>query len=146
KPAKMGDDLTAFLRTVDLLNHVEASTVDEFASASQVRQLDTHETLFREGDTGEFLFIVWKGALDALTTSDAGQSTLLRTLGPGELGGLTSITLDQPRSATLRAALPTTVITVSREQTHRLLERHPDLSRSLIAVLSAKLRGKTRRL
>ena len=142
----MTDALESFLSTVDLLSHVGPSTSAAFAAASEVRELDTHEHLFDEGDPGEFLFIVWKGALDAFARSDSGHTTLLRTLGPGQFGGLTSITLDKPRSASLRAALPSTVITVARERVLGLLADCPDLSRSVIAALSSKLRGKTRRL
>lgn len=124
---------------------MSSDTLAAFALACQLRQLQAGETLFAQGESGEFLFLVQRGNLDALAASDAGE-LLLRTLGPGDWGGLTSITLDKPRSATLRAASVASVWTVSRVDTLRLLIERPDFSRSLVAALSLRQRHNTRRL
>jgi D-lactate dehydrogenase len=141
----MDDTLIDWLSGLDLLKHTKRPTLQLFASACKRRQLGADEALFRQGEPGEFLFLVQAGALNAFAQHSAGES-LLRTLGPGEFGGLTSITLDQPRSATLRAVGAATVWTISRADTLGLLERCPDFARSLIVALSAKERRKTRRL
>jgi D-lactate dehydrogenase len=141
----MDEALIDWLSGLDLLKHTTRATLREFARACQRRELSADEALFRQGEPGEFLFLVQTGALHAFAQHNAHES-LLRTLGPGEFGGLTSITLDQPRSATLRAVGSATVWTVSRADTLALLERCPDFARSLIVALSAKERRKTRRL
>ncbi|HEX6243913.1 MAG TPA: D-lactate dehydrogenase family protein [Polyangiales bacterium] len=130
---------------LDLLAHASRDTARRFAAACQRRALRAGETLFEQGQPGEFLFLVESGAISALRGGPSGES-LLRTLGPGDFGGLTSIILQQPRSATLRAVAPTALWTLSRADTLRLLETCPDLSRSVIAALSAKERRKTGRL
>jgi len=141
----MDEVLISWLSGLEPLRHVSRDTLIAFAKACVPRELRTGETLFSEGEPGEFLFLVRRGNLDALAASD-GEELLLRTLGPGDWGGLTSITLDQPRSATLRAASAASVWTVSRAQTQQLLEARPDFARSLVAALSARQRHHTRRL
>src|SRR5690606_28636285 len=56
--AAMRDDLTNFVASVDLLQHVSPATLAAFVAACQVRELRAGEALFREGDPGEFLFVV----------------------------------------------------------------------------------------
>lgn len=141
----MEQALIDWLGGVDLLKHARAETVRAIAELCQRRELGAGDTLFQQGQPGEFLFLVQTGALNAFSQGSAGAS-LLRTLGPGDFGGLTSITLDQPRSASLRAVGPATVWTLGRADTLRLLERCPDFARSVIAALSAKERRKTQRL
>lgn len=142
----MDDVLISWLSGLEPLRHASRDTLAAFAEACESRELRIGETLFRQGDPGEFLFLVRQGNLDALAASDGGEPMLLRTLGPGDWGGLTSITLNQPRSATLRAASAASLWTVSRDATLQLLMGRPDFARSLVAALSAKQRHKTQRL
>jgi CRP-like cAMP-binding protein len=112
----MDDALPAWLSTLALFEHVSRETIAEFARSALCRELRPGETLFEEGEPGQFMFVVERGALDALARSGAPDARgparerdhelVLRTLGRGDWGGLTSIMLDKPRSATLRAAGP----------------------------------------
>ncbi len=141
----MNAAMISWLSTLEPLQHVSRETLLAFAEASRRRELRAGETLFTQGEPGDFLFFVQQGSLNALTASGGGE-LLLRTLGPGDWGGLTSITLQKPRSATLRALDAAVVWTVSRADTLRFLEGRPDFARSLVAALSAGQRRKTQRL
>jgi len=141
----MNDALISWLSELEPLRHVASETLAAFAAACRPRELHSGETLFKQGDAGDFLFLVQSGSLNALTDSDAGE-LLLRALGPNDWGGLTSITLDKPRSATMRATCDASVWTVGRSDLLQLLEKFPDFSRSLVAAMSAGQRRNTRRL
>jgi len=141
----MEDRLPGWLSTLALFEGASPGTVASFAAAATRRELHTGETLFEEGDPGKFVFVVEAGSLEALARSGA-DHLLLRTLGAGDWGGLTSIMLDKPRSATMRAASPCTVWTVDGARMLGLLDERRDFARSLIAALSAKQRSKTQRL
>ena len=133
-------------RHAELLAGLEPETASAFAAACERRQLGHGEVLFREGEPGQFMFVVERGALDVLKQGPDGSTTLLRVMLPGDAGGLTSMTVAKTRSATLRSRGPSAVLIVPRERFIELLEQRPDLGRGLLAVLSAKVRDKTARL
>ena len=107
------------------------------------RALEGGDYLFREGDRAEFLFVVEAGSLLVKKRTDDGREMEMREMGPGEIGGLTSMYVDKTRSATLIARGATTVITFPRAAFHAVLAEHPALSRALLALLGEKVRAKT---
>jgi D-lactate dehydrogenase len=125
------------------LEGVGRDTCDALARGASRIALQPGERLFAEGEASTFLFVVESGALAATKHGPEGREVVLRELGPGELGGLTSLLLERPRSATLVARAPTGVITVSRDRVLHTLDAHPELGRALLVHLGGKVRDKT---
>jgi D-lactate dehydrogenase len=134
------------LSKTDLLEHLPEAVLREVAAACTWRTLEPGEVLFREGDPSGFVLVVASGLLDAFKQNAAGEPIWLRTLGPGEMAGLTSMALEARRSATLKARELAELLMISHADFERLGQAHPELNRSLIASLSRKLRGKNSRL
>ena len=141
-----GDEKRALLPNFETFAHVAPNTLQEVADALEARTIPEGEFLFREGDPGGYIFLVADGALEVRKRSEKGTEVILRVMGSGEVGGLTSTSLDRPRSATLRARRDTQVLTIERERFLSLLDAHPDLVRSVLAFLGGKVRGKTAQL
>jgi len=116
------------------------------ATSAERRRLAPGEHLFREGDAGTFMFTVKSGRLTVRAQTDAGTSVVLRDMTAGEVGGLTTMTTDKRRSATVSAADESVVVTIPKAAFVRALADHDDLARALIAFLAKKVRTKTRRL
>jgi len=108
-----------------------------------LRELGDGDCLFREGDRAEFLFVIEAGSLLVKKRTEDEQEMEMRDMGPGEIGGLTSMYVDKTRSATLIARGPAKVITFPRAAFHSVLAEHPALSRALLAILGQKVRSKT---
>ncbi len=134
------------LRTVELFSGLEDDVLEALAERTERRHLRAEETLFREGESGDYLFLVETGTLEVRKEAESGAEVALRRMGPGELGGLTSMAMAKVRSATLRAVSDVSVLTIARERFLTVLESYPELMRAVIAFLSAKVRGKTYQL
>jgi D-lactate dehydrogenase len=134
------------LRQAQLFCGLAEETLALVAHRAHKIDLATGGWLFREGDPGEFLFVVEQGRLAAMRRIPSGPDVPLRELGPGEVGGVTSLATGGSRSASLRALEPTTVVTVARAELLELTSTRPDLTGSLLAFLGAKVRGKTGQL
>ncbi len=79
------------------------------ALGPQTLELAAGDTVFEQGDRGDRIYMIEKGKIDVVRRRGDGSEERLATLGPddyfGEMGPLFGL----PRSATARAAEPTTV-------------------------------------
>lgn len=140
------EDVRQFLSTVDLFASVPEPLISSILGAVERGRVDAGAALFREGDPGDFMFIVERGHLDVRKAGAEGAEVTLRVMGPGEVGGLTSMALPKRRSATLRARDDVVVLRISRERFQSLLANHPEMVTAVMAFLSSKVRGKTYQL
>lgn len=88
------------------------SQPSEVISATLQRvNVGADDVIAREGGPADKLFIVVDGELE-VTREEGGSKQTVSTLGPGELYGEISVLIDRPRSATVRALKPTTLLTL----------------------------------
>ena len=140
------EDVSGFLRRVELFAELDGGILDAVAAAAERRELAPGEALFHEGDPGDSMFIVERGVFEVRSAGVGGTEVVLREMGPGEIGGLTSMAVAKLRSASLIASSAATVLMVPRARFLELLDAHQPLVSALVAFLSGKVRGKTSRL
>ena len=85
------------------------------------------QVVFREGDRGDWLYVITEGEVEVLKDGGAAEPTPLRRLGPGECFGEIALVSDRPRSATVRATCATNVLAVDREAFQALFATLPPL-------------------
>lgn len=130
---------SAFLK-IPLFKNLPQS---ELASLVNEIPLDEHQPgtyLFREGETGESLYVVESGMLEVLLAADTPDEMLLRKCGPGEYVGEMSLILPQgQRTASVRVRDQSRVWTMSRDKFNEVLTRWPQLAYSMVEILSERL-------
>jgi CRP-like cAMP-binding protein/di/tricarboxylate transporter len=98
--------------------------------------------VFRQGDRGDSLYVVAAGTLGVFMASADGRSTLrVGTLTPGDLFGEMALFTGEPRSATIRAEVRSTILQLPRERFLALVVREPTISLTIAATLSQRLRS-----
>ncbi len=85
------------------------------------------QVVFREGDRGDWLYVVVDGEVEVLKTIPDRGETSLRTLGPGECFGEIALVSDRPRSATVRSLGNVNLLAVDREAFQALFSNLPPL-------------------
>jgi CRP/FNR family transcriptional regulator, cyclic AMP receptor protein len=117
---------------------------DEAASALRASMTQTKirrgEVLFREGDSGDRLFVVTDGKVKLGRSSSDGRENLLAILGPGQMFGELSLFDPGPRSATVTAVTDVTMLVLSHDEMVRWLSGRPEVARGLLSQLAARLR------
>ena len=142
----MYEQIRTLLSQAELFGNLDQTTLDAVARVAQRRVVPSGEIVFREGDPGDFVFVLEAGVVEVTKRTEAGVEVALRELGVGEVGGLTSMSVEKRRSASLRARHTATLITVAKKDFLDLLSHHVELTQALIMFLSAKVRGKTRQV
>jgi voltage-gated potassium channel len=81
---------------------------------------DAGEVLVRQGGPADKFFIVVDGEVELVREED-GREQHLGSYGPGHFFGEMSIMRDSPRSGTIRAVKPSTLLTLERETFRELV-------------------------
>ena len=108
------------------------------------------QTVFKEGDRGDYVCFVVDGALDVVKESASGESIVISTLSKGGSIGEMAVIDELPRSATIKARSKSTLITLSQENFNYILAEHSAIGvkilKGITLLLSMNLRKTSSRL
>lgn len=130
---------TVFLN-IPLFSNLSHDELVQLVQELPVEDYDSGSYLFREGDSGEALYVVIHGGLEVLLAAGTPEEMLLRLCGPGEYVGEMSLILPKgQRTASVRARGQTRVWMMTRDKFNEVLKRWPALAYSMVAILSERL-------
>jgi anion transporter len=95
------------------------------------------ETLFRQGDKGDALYIIVEGRV-SIRKQLGEEECEVAALSAGEYFGEMSLLSGAPRSATAVAAETLTLLKLSRQRFDSLLKKHPSLGSHLANTLASR--------
>ncbi len=139
-------DLVVRLRSTGLFSEVDEATLYEIAAAVEWIFLFPNETLFRQGEIEDGLYIVINGRLRVLVESEGGGEEFIAELGRGEMVGEMSLLTKEPRSATVRAIRDTHLVTLSVEAYHHVVEKNPRVMINVAKIIAKRLGESQKRL
>jgi CRP-like cAMP-binding protein len=118
--------------------------LDHLADASTVRRVSAGETVIREGEVGDSLFVIVEGRVRTEKRTPSGDRWTVRFHETGGLFGELSLLDRVLRSATVVAETETTLLVIERERFHAFGDAHPQagllVTRRLAERLASRLR------
>ncbi len=136
-------DLLAALRQVQLFADLDDGVLRQIATVARPREFDRGELLFVEGDVGDALLVLVHGSVTVFRTSSDGERAALTVLEPPEVIGEIALLDGAPRSASVEAIEPTTVLSLSRPEFFALLRHQPAVLEPLMRQLGTMVRRLT---
>ena len=136
-PLTRAESSAEFFARVPLFSGLEPDLRDELAARTETVHLAAGQWLFRQGDSGDAMYIVRAGRLQAI---DERARTVLRELGRGDAVGELALLTDSARAAGVRAVRASDLIAIEREDFDELLRSSPALSLALTRSLAEQLR------
>lgn len=113
---------------------------EALAALAVSRRLQAGETVFKEGQPGDGLYLIESGQVE-ISGQMLGQGhRVFCRLGPGELFGEMAVIENHNRSASVAATEPTVLHFLERDAMLALIERAPGLARRLLQLISHRLR------
>ena len=100
---------------------------------------EADETIFREGDRGDRLYVVIDGEVEVVNDSSDGGERVLRTLGAGEAFGEIALINESPRTATVRCKSRTNVLSIDRDAFNALFTTLPELRQFFQQLVAQRL-------
>ena len=126
------------LPRLPLFSDLEPGALADLLDAFEASPVGTDEVLIAEGDEGTDAFVVADGVLN-VSRRIGEDDVVLAALGPGAIFGEMALVSDAPRAATVRAAMPSTVLRVRRAELEELAATTPELGQRLSEFCRARM-------
>jgi CRP-like cAMP-binding protein len=128
------------LAQLPLFAALDSDAADALAAAMTTRSVERGHVVFREGDTGDRLFVVLDGKVKISRAASDGRENLLVVLGPGEMFGELSLFDPGARTATATAVTESTLASLDHDDLRPLLVERPGVAANLLQALAQRLR------
>jgi ATP-binding cassette subfamily B protein len=120
----------ARLKTIPLFSHLDGETLSRLALRSMPEKFQHGEDIVRQGEPGDKLYLLTRGAADVLV-SDGGGERRVNTLKEGDYFGEYAILTGGERTATVRTTQATEVYALAKDDFADLVESDPRLQEML---------------
>ena len=132
---------TILLKTVDLFQNIPGELLSQVSQISKARNFAKDETVFKEGDSGDSMFIVIKGRV-AITKGDKEIASLEKGASLGEMALLDH----EERSANAIAKEDSVLLKINQDVFYELMESNADIMKQIIKLLTSRIRNVNARL
>jgi NTE family protein len=134
------------LSSVPLLRALDGPSLAALDAELKWVRVPGGQTLFRENDVADALYVVMSGCLGVSVSDGHGRDTLVSRIVAGETVGEMGILDGGFRSATVEALRDTELLRLDKSSCERLVEQYPRSMLSLMSLLVRRLRNTTRHL
>lgn len=110
-----------FLKRVPLLEQLTEMEMSTVADALAEENYNDGDVIFRQGDDGDFFYIVKEGTAVCSLKDAAGQSKIVATLNEGDYFGEIALLTAKPRQATVTAQGSLSVLSLDRATFTRVM-------------------------
>jgi small-conductance mechanosensitive channel/CRP-like cAMP-binding protein len=126
------------LQEVDFLRNLSDTELRVLVPYAQRNQFGAGETLLREGEQGDALFLIRRGTVEILLKTPDGGMRRVNTLTRPAFIGEQSMLTGAPRNATVRALTDTEILELNRVAFTELFKQHPEAVAQISEVISAR--------
>ena len=133
------EPLHTLLRHNALFANLPDSLLEQLEPGLELTELSSGETLVRQGDPGDALFVLVAGQLQVFVRSEAGSEVQVDSLEPGASVGEMALVAGHERSATVRAITDARLVRLSRQDFARLAQQNPGLRQAIIRQIEPRL-------
>jgi ABC-type multidrug transport system fused ATPase/permease subunit len=132
------NDIAKLLIDIPLFSNIDRSKLKLLAFTSKRVDFEENQAVFHQGDTGNNAYVIIEGEVDVILESAGGDSTVA-TLGRNEFFGEMALLSKMPRTTTIRARTPLTLLSFSQDVFLRMVEENSEIATIMMRVLAGRL-------
>lgn len=148
--SRLSEAVMDFLIEIPMFDSIQADELRIISRHMNVMDFKKGEIIFEEGDRGDYVCFVVKGALDVIKKNEKGKSVVISSLGKGRSIGEMAVIDAFTRSATVRARVETTLVILTKKDFDQIVNIYPVIGvkilKSISRLLSMNLRKTSSRL
>jgi CRP-like cAMP-binding protein/thioredoxin reductase/ferredoxin-like protein FixX len=137
---KQAIDSAAVVRQikVQLAHEIDEQLLDEVVRTATVVEFKTNDTLIEAGARDDSVYLIQGGSV-TVSVPVGGKEIISAYVPAGNYVGEMAMLMNAPRSATVKAAVPTEAIRIDGAAFRALLDRHPELRRQVEEKIRERL-------
>lgn len=128
------------LREIPLFATLNPDELNDLLRRLQTEKYAANTVILWMDEHGDKFYLIEKGEVSVSYTAADGSELMLGRQGEGTFFGELSLLDGGPHTATVRTVKETTVLTISRATFYSYLDKHPQFSRTLLAIIVDRLR------
>ncbi len=140
------EEIFSVLRPLQVFTPLSDDQIRTLVEGADMQMFMTNETLVRQGERGESLFVIRSGAVRIEKSHEGGAATRMASMGPGDFFGEMSLLTGEPRTASIVAEDETQVVVVDKEAFARVLTADTGILPGLSDALETRARNTAERL
>ena len=129
-----------FLSSTEIFHDIDPTALLDLAAQLEELQLEAGETLIRQGDPSDAMYLIVSGQVCVLDVSPGHPEKVLAQLGPGQAVGEIALWTGGVRSATVRTVSPVRALKLTREGFARFAKDHPEAVEAVDRFVGVRLR------
>ena len=134
------------LQSIPFFESFNPAQLDEMVHLGTAVRLEAGETLFRQGDPAESLYVILKGSVRITGTDPLGQPIELSVLTRGQFFGELALVDGGTRSATVETLEHSEFFILERPNFIRILSASPELLSLVLASISSKIKSSNEKI
>lgn len=119
-----------------MANHGPMNPADLFAHQTDTLNLAPGDVLFKEGDTGDAMFVVLEGGLEITVGGKVVENSAR-----GAIIGEMALIDQAVRGATVTAKEPSKLVRIDQRRFHFLIQQNPFFATHVMKVLAERIRN-----
>ena len=132
-------EITTELRQVDFLRDLGDEELQVLLQGVRLLKFGLGETIVREGDAGDSLYIIRSGEVEVVAHANGTQEIHIRNLKPPAFFGEMALMTGEPRNATVRARTDAELVELSREGFVQLFKSHPASAATMSEIIAFRM-------
>ncbi len=136
---ELDHQLIAELRQVDFLRDLRDEELRVLLRGVTLLKFGAGETIVREGDGGDSLYIIRSGEVEVMARANGAQEVHISTLKPPAFFGEMALMTGEPRNATVRALTDAELLELGREGFTDLFKSHPASASAMSEIIALRL-------
>jgi len=143
RPQLTPDQVAEVLGSTRVFGALDRHALLDLSAGSRQRTYGRGQYLWYQGDPGDHLVVICTGLVKVVLASELGDEIVLVTLGRHETVGELALLDGSPRSASVVAVEPTTVLMLSRAAVLEAMAAHPTVLDAVLRSLGQLVRRLT---
>ena len=137
--SKMMETLLGSMTQLPIFRSLTEDELKEVARYMFFLEFAENMTVFREGDSGDYVCFVVEGLLEVTKKAKSGGITVIAQLVQGHSIGEMSVIDEFQRSATVTAREKSRLVTLTRKNFETLVDQHPRIGNKMLKGIARSL-------